>query len=94
MFDTVTGFFSTAEYASNALLGGVAVTGIFDRAYQAENVGGNGFASSQPQFVLPSASVPAVVAGLPLVVGIGSYLVVSAEPDGTGMTVLLLETAP
>lgn len=78
---------------ASAMLGGAAVTGIFDKAYQLGDVGGTGFATSQPVFSLLSSSVPANVTGLPLVIGGGAYTVVLSEPDGTGMTQLLLEKA-
>ena len=88
-----TAFFSTDEFASNATLGGVAVRGIFDKAYQLGDAGGNGFATSQPVFTLPSSSVPASVTGQALVIGGAAYTVVLSEPDGTGVTQLLLEKA-
>ncbi len=74
-------------------LGGIAVSGIFDNAYQLAGVGGNGFASSQPSYALPSSSLTGDPTGLALVVNAISYTVVAAEPDGTGITVLMLEKA-
>ena len=78
---------------ASAVLGGVAVIGIFDKAYQVGDVGGSGFATSQPMFSLLSSSVPFNVTGLPMVIGSVTYTVVVSEPDGTGMTQLLLEKA-
>lgn len=91
--EDLTAFFSTDEFASDATLGGVAVRGIFDKAYQLADVGGAGMTSTQPVFTLPSSSVPASVTGLPLVIGGATYTVVLSEPDGTGVTQLLLEKA-
>ena len=91
MLEDITAFFNTDEFASDATLGGVAVQGIFDKAYQLGDAGGNGFATTQPMFTLASRSVPASVTGLRLVIGGASYVVVLSEPDGTGITQLLLE---
>lgn len=82
-------FLDVQGFASAATLGGVAVRGIFDNAYEAYDVS-SGFAASGPVFLLPSASVPAVVVGLPLVIGAETWAVVEPQPDGTGMTTLRL----
>ena len=84
-------FFNPAEFASAATLAGVAVRGIFDSAYELEDLGG-GFAASGPAFTLASSDVPAVVAGVSLVVGGVTYKVVEPMPNGTGVTVLRLRT--
>lgn len=86
-------FFRADEFASAATLGGVAVRGIFDKAYELADAGGNGFASTLPVFTLPTSSVPASVTGLPLVIAGVIYTVVLSEPDGTGVTQLMLEKA-
>ena len=84
-------FFSISEFADSALLGGAPVTGIFDEAYALEELGGF-MAASGPAFTLASSAVPAVVAGLSLVVRDTTYKVVEPMPNGTGVTVLRLRT--
>ena len=84
-FDTTTGF------AQPATLAGVAVVGIFDADYQAASVGAFGMASTQPVFTLPSTSVPANPEGLVLVTNSITYTVAAHEPDGTGISRLILE---
>ena len=91
MIEDFTVFLSTAEFADDATLGGVAVRGIFDEAYAVQDMGGD-IASSGPVFTLPSSAVPALVVGLPLVVKGAAFKVVEPMPDGTGMTVLRLRT--
>ena len=86
-FDTTTGF------AQPATVGGVAVSAIFDNGYALGNVGMLGMASTQPAITLASTSVPANPVGLSVVVAGGSYLVAAHEPDGTGISRLLLEAA-
>jgi hypothetical protein len=95
MAEDHTAFFSAAEFADNATLNGAGVVGIFDQAYEQGTVGLAGMSSGQPVFTLPSSSVPAGVVGKSLVLaaglGAGSYLVAESQPDGTGLTVLVLE---
>lgn len=76
-----------------AVVNGAAVAGIFDNGYQPGNVGAFGMAGTQPGFTVPTASVPANPVGMTVVVGGVSYLVAAHEPDGTGISRLLLETA-
>lgn len=77
---------------ASATLDGVAVSAIFDNGYALGSVGPMGMASTQPSLTLPTASVPANPVGLTVVVGGVSYLVACHEPDGTGISRLLLES--
>lgn len=87
-------FFSATEFAATAAtLNGVAVKGIFDAAYDAAGAGAYGMASTQPTLTLATASVPVNPVGLAVVVNAVNYLVAAHEPDGTGVSRLLLETA-
>ncbi len=83
---------------TDATLDGDLVTGIFDNAYTATDPGLYGMASTAPVFTLASAAVPASVIGKTLTVGettattdAVNYQVAASEPDGTGITRLLLE---
>jgi hypothetical protein len=88
-------FFNAAEFAVPATIGlGSAVNGIFDNGYSAGQVGAMGMASTQPSFVLPTASVPDAAVGQPLVVNTLTYCIVAHEPDGTGVSTLYLERTP
>jgi len=92
MTEDFTNFFDVDEFASNATLNGVAVKGIFDNAFELGGVGGAGFSTTQPTFMLTTVDA-GTPDGLALVVGGITYTVVGAAPDGTGMTVLTLEKA-
>jgi len=85
-------------------LAGVLVGGIFDAAHALGDVGQMGIASVQPVFQLPTASVPPQVVDwfsffteprvpvdLRLTIGRKTYQIVAHEPDGTGVSVLMLE---
>lgn len=88
--DDMSVFFSTAEFADDAMLDGVLVRGIFDRTY-VEAGGGMGMSSTAPAFTLPTVDVPANPVGKLLVIGDVTYSVAENEPDGTGISVLILE---
>jgi hypothetical protein len=88
--DDLAPFFNTAEFARDGTLDGVAVRGILDLAYVAAG-GGMGMSMTAPAFTLPAAAVPSAPVGKPLVVGNITYRIAQVEPDGTGVTVLILE---
>jgi hypothetical protein len=89
---TVSAVFARLANA-NATLGGVQVTGIFDAAFALGSVGPFGMASNAPTLTLATLGVPANPVGLLVVVNGVSYLVAAHEPDGTGVSRLLLEVA-
>ena len=86
-------FFNPAEFADTANLGGVVVAGIFDNAYQLGDVGDVGFAAAQPMFMVASNTLATSPVGQSLSVNGVNYIVAASEPDGTGVTRLLLERA-
>ena len=88
--EDMTAFFSTAEFATAATVGGVAVNGIFDNAYAMAM----GFvAGTSPALLVASASVPSAAVGDAVTLGAVSYTVAGVEPDGTGVTLLRLQEA-
>ncbi|MEN9438321.1 MAG: hypothetical protein RIR09_2976 [Pseudomonadota bacterium] len=74
-------------------VGGSVVDAIFDNGNTLGNVGIMGMASTQPVLNLASADVPSNPVGAAVLVGSASYLVAAHEPDGTGISRLLLESA-
>jgi hypothetical protein len=84
-------FFNVAEFATPATLDGAAVAGIFDAGYIQGLVGAAGIASTGTAYMLPTASVPANPVGKALVVNGTTYHVAEHQPDGTGVSLLLLE---
>lgn len=76
-----------------ATLAGNAVVGIFDNGYALGSVGPFGMASTQPTLTLATANVPAAPEGQAAVVNGVAYVVATHEPDGTGVSRLLLELA-
>lgn len=84
-------FFNTQHFAQVAVLGGVTVHGIFDDAYAVGEVGELGMGTTHPTLLLPSAKVPAAVRGMQVQVAGQHFTVEDAQPDGTGLTLLILE---
>jgi len=74
-----------------ATVGGQSIEGIFDNAYLQGEVGGNGMAGAQPMFTLATSNVPANAVGASLVVNATNYRIAAHEPDGTGVSTLMLE---
>jgi len=80
-------FFNDAEFGMEMLVDGVLVTGIFDRPY----LDPVAMASTQPTVTLQTDLV-SVSPDLTSVVVMGVvYVVRNVQPDGTGMSTLVLE---
>ncbi|MEW6612702.1 MAG: hypothetical protein AB1409_08175 [Pseudomonadota bacterium] len=76
-----------ADFGINAVVGGVSVRGIFDNAF-VEQLGVEGL---RPTFTAPTASLPAVSHGTVVTINAVSYRSIGVQPDGTGVTLLILE---
>ena len=77
---------------ATATLNGVEVVGMFDNSYHTGDIG-IGMASTQPAFTTLTANVVGEAVGQLLTIHGTSYYVAAHEPDGTGMSLLLLEVA-
>lgn len=87
----LTPFFMPGEFsAAGDKLDGLDVTGIFDAAW-VSNGAGVGMSDTRPVYFLPTVQVPAMSQDKVLQVGAGRYIVVDHQPDGTGLSMLLLE---
>lgn len=82
-----------ADFGELVTLDGVSVTAIVDLDYAVSGVGPHGMSSAAPALTLPTASVPATPVGKAVVARGVNYTVAEDRPDGTGMSVLLLEAA-
>ena len=82
-----------ADFAVNATVNGQAVRGIFDNGFASAEVGLVGMSSARPMLTLPTAGLSADPVGQTAVVGGTSYLVAAHQPDGTGVSTLMLERA-
>lgn len=85
--------FARLANAAVAVDGGQVVGGIFDDGYAVGAVGPLGMGASQPSLLVPASAVPAGVVGKQASVNGVGYFIAASEPDGTGITRLLLEAA-
>ena len=83
---------------SNALVRvgqGEALPAIFDADYVLAEVGATGMAATAPAVTLPTARVPRPFSGVTVEVNylgnVTRWRVAEHQPDGTGLSVLLLE---
>ena len=83
-------FMNLAEFATTVTLDWVTVPAIFDAAYALGDIGAYGAASTQPSLTLATADVPESPVGKTATIDFVDYLVVAHEPDGTGVSRLLL----
>lgn len=79
-----------ADFGDDGTLAGVAVRVIFDEPGRPQ-LGGVGMAARDPQVQIATASVPASYLNAVLVIPQGTFKVLSHEPDGTGVSTLLLK---
>lgn len=86
--ETATAANAVAALANvSAVVDGVAVNGIFDNAYG----DAFGMAGTVPVLSIASDEVPLVAYGDAVVIGADTYTITKVEPDGTGMTRLILQ---
>lgn len=89
-------FLSTDDFATAAkltLVGGNAknIKVIFDSEYyQSLMIGDVGIANADPQVLCKSSDITGITQNAALKIGTVTYYVTSVEPDGTGMTRLVL----
>lgn len=76
---------------ASATLGGVEVSAMFADAYTTSHVGDFGVASSSPMLTLATTDVPAAPIAQAVVVNGKAYVVKEHQPNGSGLSVLLLE---
>jgi len=77
-----------ADFGIDATVGAGTVRGIFDNAYQ------DAFSlvpGTAPVFMCASADVSSVDVGDSITINATAYSVTEVRPDGTGMTVLVLQ---
>lgn len=85
-------FLSGSDFAVSATVGAATVLGVFDKPHLSALGGAVG--TTDPSFTLKSSDVSAnsIARGTTLTISGTAYSVREIEPDGTGMTTLLLGT--
>jgi len=91
--DDLTPFFVAGEFCDEEdTLNGASVLGMFDDAYVV-NGAGFGLSDTTTAYHMATASVPPLVEGMHLIHKHVEYNVVDQQPDGSGITTLVLEKA-
>lgn len=80
-------FLSTDDFAVTATLGASTFSVIFDRAHL-ESLG---ISTTQPVLVAKTSDVSSATRGTSITVNGTAYTVMDNQPDGTGMSTLILE---
>ena len=86
--ESVAAFFDTAGFAEYLTIGAAQVAAIFDNAFS-DPLGI--VAGTQPMFMAASADVSTLAVGDTVTRGATAYTVASIEPDGTGITRVMLK---
>lgn len=84
-------FFAVEGFATEATIGGAAVRVIFEQPFA--DPFGAALETTQPQCWAPSASVATVRQGAAVVIGSNAYKVERIEPDGTGISRIVMYPA-
>jgi hypothetical protein len=82
-----------ADFATACTVGAATTLGIFSTPHELGGLGITGVAATQPTLIVRTASVATDPVGLSATVGAVSYVVAAHEPDGTGISRLLLDRA-
>ncbi|MDD4919061.1 MAG: hypothetical protein PHE72_14790 [candidate division Zixibacteria bacterium] len=85
------GFLATAEFADEVTLtGGAKINGIFDDEHRLINEQDGQISSTAPQVICRSTDVSGVALGATVTIKGVAYKVIERQPDGTGLTTLIL----
>ena len=85
-------FFDVDDFGTAATFAGGTVNGIFDNDFiEVETGAGVGVALQQPRFICRTADVSSAAEGNAITIGGTAYTIRIVQPDGTGMTTLILE---
>jgi hypothetical protein len=83
-------FLNPEEFGTEAVVNNAKVCGIFSDAYAAIDEVTGEAATTAPQFLCRSADITAVGRGTTVRINSIDYKVIDIQPDGTGMTRLIL----
>ncbi len=89
-------FFNTSDFAVSATYtptvgSPVIVEGIFDNEYFAVDLSEVSVSGSQPKFTYESSKISSPKLGDSMSISAINYKIVEIQPDGTGITTILLE---
>lgn len=83
-------FLQTEDFGMTGTIGTATIYGIFDDSYHAVNEVTGEVATTAPQFTCRTSDVTSVIQGTVITINSIAYKVINIQPDGTGLTVLIL----
>jgi hypothetical protein len=83
-------FFNSEEFAVDVTYNAATIQGIFDAEFSSAVEGEMGVESTVPQVLLKTSDVPSVAHNETMTINSVVYKVIGIQPDGTGMTLILL----
>lgn len=84
-------FFAESEFAKKAVVAGKEIPVIFDRAFQESVQGDVVVMNREPTMHAKSSDLESVARGTVVQIDGNDYEVCQLEPDGTGITVVILK---
>jgi hypothetical protein len=83
-------FLNASEFATDITYKSATITGIFDNAYVVSALDTDDVETLQPQVYVKSGDVVGIVQGDTMTINGITYKVISPQPDGTGLTLVIL----
>ncbi len=83
-------FLNNSEFAKDITYKSATITGIYDNAYAVSALDGDAVETLTPQALVKTSDVTGIVHGDTMTIDAVVYNVISSQPDGTGLTVVIL----
>ncbi len=83
-------FLNADEFAVDVTYLAATIQGIFDAPFSSAVAGEMGIESSLPQVTVKTSDVASAVHGQTMTINSVVYQIIGIQPDGTGMTTILL----
>ncbi|MCP4989340.1 MAG: hypothetical protein GY928_25775 [Colwellia sp.] len=83
-------FINTDEFAVDITYNSTTIQGVFDNEFSSAVEGEMGIESTVPQVMVKTSDVASVVHGEVMIIESVNYNIIGIQPDGTGMTLILL----
>lgn len=89
--EDLTAFFAAEDFAVSATFNAGQVLGIFDNPSKDFHLGQAGISDTKPTFTGRTVDLAAAVYGSTIVINGVTWTVMDTNPDGTGVTVLVIK---
>jgi len=83
-------FINADEFAVDITYNAATIQGVFDDEFSSAVQGEMGIESTVPQVQVKTSDVPTVAHGETMTINSTVYNIIGIQPDGTGMTLILL----